>query len=181
MALRSTIFKAELNISDMVRNYYADHSVTLARHPSENDERMMVRLLAFALHADEALALGDSVATEDEPSLWRKDLTGALELWIDVGQPDEKRLRKACGRSRQVVVYAYGSGNGPWLEGMKSLPARTENLSVTVLPPAATKALAGMAGRSMRLQVTIQEGQAWVSDEKNTIEIKLEQAIGSRR
>jgi uncharacterized protein YaeQ len=102
MALKSTIFKIDLQVADMDRGYYADHALTIARHPSENDERMMARVLAFALHADDALAFGRGLSTDDEPDLWRRDLTGTVELWIDVGQPDEKLLRKAShvlGRS----------------------------------------------------------------------------------
>ena len=110
MALKATIFKAELQIADMDRNYYHDHALTIARHPSETDERMMVRLLAYALHADETLSFGKGLSTDDEPDLWQKDLTGAIELWIDVGQPDEKRIRKACGRARQVFVRLIRHG-----------------------------------------------------------------------
>jgi len=108
MALKSTIFKADLQIADMDRNYYQGHSLTLARHPSETDERMMVRLLAFALFADERLEFGRGLSADDEPALWRKDLTGAIELWIEVGLPDERELRKACGRAERVVVLCYG-------------------------------------------------------------------------
>ena len=109
MALKATIFKAAVQIADTDRNYYQTHALTLARHPSETDERMMVRLLAFALHAHESLLFGKGLSADDEPDLCRKDLTGAIQLWIDVGQPDEKRLRKACGRASQVVVYSYGT------------------------------------------------------------------------
>jgi len=103
MALNATIFKAVLQIADMDRNYYRDHALTIARHPSETDERMMVRLLAFVLHAHEALSFGKGLSADGEPDLWQKDLTGAIELWIDVGQPDEKSIRKACGRAKQVT------------------------------------------------------------------------------
>src|SRR6202165_3675547 len=112
MALQSTIFKAELTVSDLDRNHFATHSLTLARHPSETDERMMVRLLAFALNADEALEFGRGLSAEGEPDLVKKDLTGAIELWIDVGLPDEREIRKAAGRARAVKVYVYGGGGG---------------------------------------------------------------------
>ena len=108
MALKSTIFKAELQVSDLDRNHFATHALTIARHPSETDERMMVRVLAFALHAHEALAFGRGLGADDEPGLWQKDLTGAIEVWIDVGQPDDKRVRRACGRTARIFVYAYG-------------------------------------------------------------------------
>ncbi len=108
MALKATICKAELHIADMERGYYKDHALTIARHPSETEERMMVRILAFALNADDALGFGAGLSTDDEPDLWRKDLTGNIETWIDVGLPGEKRMRKACGRAEAVVVYSYG-------------------------------------------------------------------------
>ncbi len=108
MALKSTIFRAELSVADIDRGYYRDHMLTIAQHPSETDERMMVRLLAFALHADDALEFGRGLSTEDEPDLWQRDLTGAIERWIDVGLPDEREVRKACGRAREVRVMAYG-------------------------------------------------------------------------
>ena len=174
MALKSTIFKAELQIADMCRGYYHDHSLTIARHPSENDERMMVRLLAFALHADEALVFGDSIGNEDEPSLWQKDLTDAISIWIDVGQPDEKRIRRACGRARQVFIYTYGGhGIAVWWDQVRKNLERFGNLTVTALPAHALSALAGMAKRDMKLQFTIQERQIWVTDDTETIHLDL--------
>jgi uncharacterized protein YaeQ len=174
MALKSTIFKAELQISDTSRGYYHDHSLTIARHPSENDERMMLRLLAFALHADEALVLGDSIGNEDEPSLWQKDLTGAIRVWIDVGQPDEKRIRKACGRAAQVFIYTYGGhGADVWRGQARQNLERFRNLTLIALPAHALSALAGMAKRSMKLQFTIQERQIWVADEAETLHLDL--------
>ena len=120
MALKSTIFKADLQIADMDRQYYDGHGLTIARHPSETDERMMVRILAFVLHAHAALTFGKGLSTDDEPDLWQKDLTGAIELWIDVGQPDEKRIMKACGRSNQVVIYSYSSMSNIWWNQINS-------------------------------------------------------------
>jgi hypothetical protein len=110
MALKSTIFKIDLQIADMDRGYYADHALTIARHPSETDERMMARVLAFALFAAEDLSFGNGLSTNDEPDLWRRDLTGEVLLWVDVGQPDEKLIRKACHRARQVVVWRTCGG-----------------------------------------------------------------------
>lgn len=172
MALSATIFKAELDIADMDRPYYGSHTLTLARHPSETDERMMVRLLAFARHADEALGFTRGLSTEDEPDLWQKDLTGAIQLWIEVGQPDARRLRKACGRARQVIVYAFGGRTADiwWQKTAKDL-ARLDNLSVFAIPGAASLALAALAQRSMRLSCTIQEGEAWLSDGEASVQI----------
>jgi uncharacterized protein YaeQ len=178
MALKSTIFKAELQISDMDRNYYGEHSLTIARHPSETDERMMVRLLAFALHAHEALVFADSIGNDDEPSLWQKDLTGAIQVWIDVGQPDEKRIRKACGRAARVFLFTYGGhGVDVWLNQIKSGLERCRNLSVMNLPSNAPQALAGLAQRSMKLQFTIQDGQVWVTNDQETVHLDLTNAL----
>ncbi len=175
MALKATIFKASVQISDTDRNYYQSHALTLARHPSETDERMMVRLLAFALNAHEALAFGKGLSADDEPDLWQKDLTGAIELWIDVGQPDEKRLRKACGRATQVVVYSYGgSGAQLWRESVRDTVARCRNLAVHALPQAASQAMAKLAARAMQLTYTIQDGEVWVASEQDTVHIAPE-------
>lgn len=174
MALKATIFKAELQIADMDRHYYQDHALTIARHPSETDERMMVRLLAFALHADESLVFGKGLSTDEEPDLWQKDLTGAIDLWLDVGLPDEKRLRKAAGRARQVVVYSYGgSGADRWWSQAGTALERVRNLTVMNLPKASSQALAKLAQLSMRLQFTIQEGQIWIRDEKDSVQVDL--------
>ncbi len=176
MALKSTIFKAELQISDMSRSYYGDHSLTIARHPSETDERMMVRLMAFALHADEALVFGDSIGNDEEPSLWQKDLTGAILLWIDVGQPDEKRIRRACGRAAKVFIYSYGGhGVDVWLNQIRNSLERSRNLTVINLP-ASAPSLARLAQRSMKLQFTIQDGQVWVTDDQGTVHLDLTHA-----
>lgn len=177
MALKATIFKASVQVSDTDRNYYASHALTLARHPSETDERMMVRLLAFALNAHEYLAFGRGLSTDDEPDLWRKDLTGAIEQWIEVGQPDEKRLRKACGRANDVVVYSYGgSGAQQWRDGMRDTIARCSNLAVYAVPPAASQAMAKLADRAMTLTYTIQDGNIWVANDADTVSVTLEKA-----
>lgn len=173
MALKATIFKAELQIADMDRHYYGDHALTIARHPSETDERMMVRVLAFALHAHEALSFGKGLSTDDEPDLWQKDLTGAIDLWIDVGQPDEKRILKACGRAAQVVVYSYSSNSGIWWNQAGSKLDRARNLSVMNIPSATSLELAKLAQRTMQLHCTIQDGQVWLSGGDQTVQIEL--------
>ncbi len=174
MALKATIFKAAVQIADTDRNYYQNHVLTLARHPSETDERMMVRLLAFALHAHELLAFGKGLSTDDEPDLWQKDLTGAIELWIDVGQPDEKRLRKACGRASQVVVYSYGGpGAAMWREQIAATVERSRNLTVRKVSQDASQAMAKLAQRSMDLSYTVQDGQVWVADTKDTVLVAM--------
>jgi uncharacterized protein YaeQ len=174
MALKATIFKADVQIADMDRQYYGDHALTLARHPSETDERMMVRLLAFALHASDALAFGKGLGTDDEPDLWARDLTGSIDLWVEVGLPDERRLRRACGRAGQVRVYCYG-GHGAeiwWKQNGADL-GRNDNLAVANVPKDASQAMARLAQRSMKLQVTVQEGQIWIADDRESVQLEL--------
>jgi len=174
MALKSTICKAELSVADIDRSYYRDHVLTIARHPSETDERMMVRLLAFALHADERLAFGRGLSTEDEPDLWQRDLTGAIERWIDIGLPDEREVRKACGRAREVRVLAYGGRAVElWWQGAREKLERQDRLAVSEVPIDASRALSTLAGRSMRLQVTIQEGHVFVADGATSVPVDL--------
>ncbi len=175
MALKATIFKAVVQIADMDRSYYHDHVLTIARHPSETDERMMVRLLAFALNANERLAFGKGLSTEDEPDVWEKDLTGSIRTWIDVGQPDERRVRKACGRADQVLVYTYGPNDrNVWWDQVRDRLEKLRNLTVIRLPSAATRELAKLADRNMRLTCTMQEGQAWLADGKGSVLVELE-------
>ena len=171
MALKATICKAELNIADMDRGYYADHALTLAQHPSENDERLMLRLLAFVLHAHEYLAFTKGLSDPDEPDLWQKDLTGAIDLWIDLGQPDEKRVLKACGRSRQVVVISYGNATPIWWENIAPKLERARNLSVRRLVVSGDTPLAAFVQKNMKLQCTVQDGQLWLSDGERSAQI----------
>jgi uncharacterized protein YaeQ len=170
MALKATVHKVELAVSDLDRGYYASHSLTVARHPSETSERMMVRVLAFALFADDALAFGRGLSAEDEPALWRKDLTGNIEHWIDVGLPDERELRKACGRARRVTLLTYGGrGVGVWWSQNQAALARLINLDLIDIPVAASEALAALADRTMNLNATIQDGHIWLGDAATSV------------
>jgi uncharacterized protein YaeQ len=166
MALKATICKATLHVANVDSHYYRDHALTLARHPSETDERMMLRILAFALHADDALQFGRGISTDDEPDLWLKDPTGVIERWIDVGQPDEKLIRKACGRARQVFIYSYGGRDaGKWWHRVGPAVERCENLTVHHVAPDTCKSLSSLAARNMQLQCTVQDGHAWMASD----------------
>jgi len=173
MALKATICKASLQIADMDRNYYAEHALTVARHPSETDERMMVRLLAFALNAHEHLAFGKGLSDTDEPDLWQRDLTGTIEHWIEVGQPEDKRLLRACGRAGKVTVYAYGNRAELWWQPLAEKLERAKNLAVWRIPVSAVQALEKLAARSMQLQCTVQEGLMYFSDAAETVQFQL--------
>ena len=180
MALKATIYKADVQIADMDRNYYQDHILTLARHPSETDERMMIRLLAFAIHANEALTFTKGLFDTDEPDLWQKDLTGAIQLWIEVGQPDEKRLMKACGRSEQVIVYSYSATSHIWFKQIANKLERAKNLTVINIPAEASGQLEKLAKRNMQLQCTIQDSQIYLTDGAETVLVERESFKGGR-
>jgi len=163
MALKATISKAELQVSDMDRHYYQGHLLTLAQHPSETEERMMIRLLAFGLNASEQLAFGRGISTDDEPDLWARDLTGQIDTWIEVGQPDEQRIRKACGRSGEVRVYVFsGRSAAIWWQKNAEALQRCANLRVFEVPAESSQELAAMASRNMKLQCLVQDGQVQV-------------------
>jgi len=175
MALKATIFKAELQIADMDRHYYGSHSLTIAQHPSETDERMMVRLLAFALYADERLAFTKGISTDDEPDLWLKSLSDEIELWIELGQPDEKRLRKAAGRARQVVIITYNSRSAAvWRGQMQEALAKLDNVTVRALSNETVEALGRLAQKTMNLQCTIQDGEVSLGDDTQLVQVQFE-------
>lgn len=172
MAQNATIFKADLSVSDLDRHYYGSHALTLARHPSETDERLMVRLLAFVLNAGEHLAFGKGLSADDEPDLWEKDLTGAVQTWIEVGQPDEKRLRKACGVAREVVVYPYGgNASALWWEQNRRAIGKLDKVRVVNIPGDTAAALGALAQRTMQLQATVQDGEVWLSDASGSLQV----------
>lgn len=173
MALKATIFKASLQVSDLDRNYYGEHALTLARHPSETDERMMMRVLAFALNAHERLEFGKGLSDVEEPHLCRKDLTGQIVHWIDVGLPEEKRLVRASGKADRVTVYAYGRGVDLWWEAGAERLGRAGNLVAWRVPGDASESLGKLAARAMQLQCMVQEGQIWFSSAEATLQFSL--------
>jgi uncharacterized protein YaeQ len=181
LALKSTIFKANLSIADIDHAYYADHTLTLARHPSETDERMMIRLAALALNAhriqtdcggDATLSFGAGLSNPDDPDVWLRDYTGRTRVWIEVGQPEDKPLAKASGKADQVIVYCFASAAEVWWRGIETKLTRLHNLSVFRVPVAASQALAALAPRSMQLQATVQEGALMFSDGASTVDIE---------
>ena len=173
MATKSTVVKAELQISDLDRHYYATHNLTVAQHPSETDERLMVRLLAFALFAEERLEFGRGLSQDDEPDLWLKELTGEIDLWIDLGQPEEARIRKACGRSRHAVVVTYsGRSADIWWEKNSNSLARSGNLTVIDIAAETVAQLTALMARTMRLNVMIQDGEVQVLGGDVTVEVR---------
>jgi uncharacterized protein YaeQ len=174
MALKSTIFKADCQIADIDRSYYQPHNLTIALHPSETEERMMVRLLAFVINAHEHLQFSKGLSSEDEPDIWQKNLTDDIELWIDVGMPDEKRIRKASNRAEKVIIYSYGGRNMVWWKQIEPKLKRFTNVTVINLPKAATDELSQLTKRAMQLNINLQDGQIWISDDQHTAHIEPE-------
>ena len=176
MAIKAIIYKANLQIADMDRNVYIDHAVTIARHPSETDERMMIRLLALALNlpADTdhgTLEFAKDLWEADEPALWHKDLTGQIKHWVEVGQPDDKRLMKASGRADKVSVFSFSASTPIWWSGIATKITRATNIEVWQVDSAQSQALAELAQRGMQLQLSVQDGTAWVGDGQRSVEV----------
>ena len=181
MALKSTIFKASLQIADIDHGYYAYNALTLARHPSETDERMMVRLAALSIYAhtlqtvcggDASLTFGAGLSDPDEPDIWLRDFTGQTRLWIEVGQPEEKPLLKACGKADQVVLFCFHPSAEIWWRSMENKLVRPKNLSVFRIPALASQQMIGLARRNMQLQATTQDGALMLGDDKSSVNIE---------
>ena len=171
MAIGATIYKVSLNIADMDRQYYQQHELTLAMHPSENEYRFIVRVIAFALNANEHLVFTKGLGADDEPEVWQKSLSGEIELWIDFGQVDEKRIRRACGRSKRVIVYTYQERKSRvWWEQSRQKLARHKNLNAYHIEAEGAETL---VNRNMQLQCTIDDGAVYLSDDSNSIEVTV--------
>lgn len=173
MALKATIYKADLQIADMNRHYYETHSLTIARHPSETEERVIARVLMFALYATKSMSFTKGLFEVDEPDVWDKDLTDAIQLWVDVGQPDEIRIKKASNRSKNVVVLSYNSSTDVWWKALESKVSRLDNVTVLQLLPETSAALTALVTRSMRMSFTIQDDEILVSTDEGSVDVKL--------
>lgn len=183
MAIKATIYKAKIQFSDLDRNVYADHAVTLARHPSETDERLLVRLLVFAWNApasaeDSPLEFAKDIWEPDDASLWQKSPTGRVLHWIDVGQPDERRFLRVSARVDRMSVYGFGTGAPLWWKDLEPRLTRVRNLTVWRIPSPQSQALAGLAQRTMQLQITVQDGVTWVEDGTRSVEVAPERLRG---
>ncbi|KMK68181.1 YaeQ family protein [Puniceibacterium sp. IMCC21224] len=170
MAQNATIYKVELSVSDMDRHYYETHKLTVAKHPSETDERLMVRILAFALNARDHLEMTKGLSTDDEPDIWQKSLSGEIDLWVALRLPSEKVLHQSCNKAGKVIVYPYGGRNAEmWWDKVRNGTTRFDNLEVINFPETETSALAELASRSMKLQINIQDGDVMVGVDESFV------------
>jgi uncharacterized protein YaeQ len=181
VALKSTIYKATLQVADIDHDHYADHALTLARHPSETDERMMMRLVALALqaytlntlcHGDGTLSFGKGLSDPDDPDAMLVDFTGRKRVWIEVGQPDERALTKASSQADFVMVYAYGSAADIWWKAIEPKVSRLNKVQVWRIPAAVAQEVSGLAERSMMLNATIQEGLLTLSSNAGSVSVE---------
>lgn len=174
MALKATIYKAMVNVADLDRNQFLDATLTLARHPSETQERLMLRLLAWIKHAHERLQFTRGLSAEEVPDAWLRNDHLGIDLWIEMGLPDERRIKKACTQAAEVALFAYNSRAAEiWWQQNKSKCAQYSNLSVWYLDDEQLAQLSAFAERTMNLQATIQDGAIWLSDNQNNLEIHL--------
>ena len=164
MALKATVYKASINVADMSRNVYLDHCVTLAQHPSETTKRLMLRLLAWTLYADERLQFTKGLCDETQPDLWIKNYSDEIELWIELGLPDEKRIKKACSLSKKVVLMVYGdNASAVWKSQMLNKLHLFKNLTVIQILDKTLEEAALNLNRTMDIQATIEDEQLWFS------------------
>ncbi|WP_312269884.1 YaeQ family protein [Pseudescherichia sp.] len=174
MALKATIYKATVNVADLDRNQFLDATLTLARHPSETQERMMLRLLAWIKFANERLQFTRGLSAEDEPEAWLRNDHLGIDLWIELGLPEERRIKKACTHSKEVALFTYNSRAAQvWWQQNQSKLAGFSNLSIWYLDDEQLAQLSAFASRTMALQATIQDGAIWLSDAENNLEIHL--------
>lgn len=177
MALKAEIYKAELEVVDMDRNHYETYRLTIACHPSETLDRMMLRLLAYALDAAEGLAFGKGVSDSEEPDLWLKDYEGRIRLWVELGHPDEKVLAKAVKQADMVKVYTFSPRPSVWWDPIALRFAQADNLQVINVDAASAKALGALAEKGMSIQVSVQDGSVTVRDAKGAeVEVAMERA-----
>lgn len=164
MALNATIYKFDIDVSDLDRNHYAHYSQHVALHPSETVERMVMRILAYCLNANEQLAFTKGLSTDSEPDLWQKNYSDDIELWIELGLPDDKRIKKACNQSDKVKLYAYGGqGVETWWDNLSGHAYKFSELSVYRFEGDSVEAFANQIERTMALSCMIQDGQVTLS------------------
>lgn len=170
MAANAIIHRALLNIANMDKNYYEEHHLTLAQHPSENDLRLMIRLVAFILNANDSLTFCKGISQDNEPDLWQKSPGGDIEMWIDLGQPDKKRIKKACARSEKVIIYTFKeSVASTWFKQIENSLNRFKNLQIIHLNIDGD--IESLYKRSMNIQCNIFDNELTLIEGDNTVVI----------
>ena len=171
MALKPTIFKFKISLSDLNRNYYDTLNLTVAQHPSETPERMMVRVLAFCINAQEHLAFTQGLSAVDEPDIWAHSLDGQLALWIDVGEPAVDRIKKATRLAQAVKVYSFNTKSNAWWAQNGDQFNKFE-VDVYQFEWEKIEALALLLQRTMELSITISGDSAYIAAESGECEVE---------
>lgn len=173
MALKATIFKIKLSLSNLDIHFYEDFNLTLARHPSENNLRMMARLMAFILNAqEENLAFTKGMSSDSEPDLWRINHDGSVDLWIELGHLDERRIRQAASKAKKFKIYTYqGNQSLQWFSSIESTLSRFNNLTITHLTLPDEHDLEDLIERGMSISCTIEDGEIWLATETFRISV----------
>ena len=174
MALKPTIYKFRISLTDMNRDYYDSFNLTVAQHPSETEQRLMIRIIAYILNAHPDLKFGKGLSDEEEASLWQINYSDEINVWVELGQPDEKRLKKACNQAKQVKLYTYGSSSGTWWSGAKNNLKKFDRLSIELFEQTTCDALVKLLRRNMEFQCSIQDGQLWLSSGDETLLVETE-------
>ncbi|WP_045859198.1 YaeQ family protein [Teredinibacter purpureus] len=170
MALSATIYKFTIALSDLNRHYYDSVALTVAQHPSENAERMMARVLAFCLHAQEFLEFTKGLSTPETPDIWAKSLDGNTTLWVEVGEPSADKLKKATRIADEVWVYTFNSKSEVWWQ-QEQVKINPLALKVRRLVWAEVETFAGMLSRKMDLSMTISGDSAFIATDKGECEV----------
>lgn len=173
MAEKATIYKATITLADMDRNVFGDYNLTVALHPSETVERMMVRILAFCYCAAENLTFTKGLSSMEEPDLWLKHDNGTILQWIEVGQPAPERLKKASGQAQAVRVFSYGRGMDVWWKTNSAAIRALPKVSIHSFAADELQQLCALADKTMKFSVTITETIAYVSSATENLTISL--------
>lgn len=178
MAISATIFKVALSIADMDRHYYGEHLLTIARHPSESDKRMMLRIIAFAMSGNEQLTFTKGLSDVELPDIWQKNYSDVIEHWIELGQPSEQRIKKGCNQSQAMSIFSYHSNAFEqwWKKEQNALAAR-KNLSIITIPEDIGEQLADKVNRQMSIQCSIQDTQVWLNLDGESFELSPQKIL----
>ena len=174
MALKPTIYKFKIALSDLNHDHYSSLNRTVALHPSETLERMMARVLAFCLHAhsdtEQLMTFTKGLSSIDEPDIWLRSLDDQLQLWVDVGEPSFERMKKACRQSKHTVVYSFNAKSAVWwkqsMVQLQSLP-----LYVIQFQYAEMQKMAALAERTMDWAITLSGESAFVATSSTQVEL----------
>ena len=179
MAQPAIIYRVNIQLSDVDRNLYQKLQTTVARHPSETPERLIARVLAYAVRFDPELAFTKGISAGDEPDLWIKGPDGRVTTWIEVGQPDPERLLKASRHAGRVILFAYGPTRFRWENQHLSRLSAISNLTVLGIEYDFLSQIVARLQRAVNWELTITEGNLYLSIGEETLASALTVLAGS--